>query len=408
MTEVLDAAIVGAGPAGLAAALEIASRGFRVTVFDEYPIAGGRLLGQHYRIGRREWNGREVAGHLLRSLSEHPTAAVSTRTTVYEIVPDQQDSFLVRTHPHGDVRARRVLVATGASERPVPVPGWTLPGVMTVGGAQVLSIVHGVRPGRRGLIIGSGVLSFAIAAELTAAGVEQLGIVMAPSHPATRHLGPVTSQWAALHVLRAASPPLLRPFVGMMRRPRARQFLLRLYPSGGVPLGRARIYLDQAAVRILGDKAVEAVELQRLQPDGSPGKTSRVVPVDFVLLSGGLLPMTELLYPLGVDMIEEAALGGAVPVLSSHGATSLPGVFVAGNAGGVESGAVALQQGRVTGLAMVHGLGPGSRSVDEALEAAEAQLARERAESPFEFIPGAREAVARRQAAGSGRRGPAS
>lgn len=391
MSERFDAVVVGAGPAGLGAALELSQRGFRTFVADEYPVAGGRLLGQRYQVGRRHWNGREVAQGLLEEVSRHPAAILHTRTTVYEVV-QESDGFRVRTHPHGDVSARTVLVATGASERPVPVPGWTLPGVLTVGGGQVMAVVHKVLPGRRGMIVGTGPLSFAISAELSEAGVAWMGMAMAPPVPATRHLGSTASQWRALAALRSMAPPLLRPAVRLMGHDSGRRAILPFYPRRGVQVSGAQLFLTEAVTRIFGEASVQAVELRRLRPDGTLTRRRRVVPVDFVLLAGGLAPITELLYPLGAAMTDEAGLGGTVPLLGPDGETTVPGVYVAGNAGGVESGPVALQQGRVTGLAMAKALDPASEEIRAALARARENLVQERDHAPFEFVPGARDA----------------
>jgi sarcosine oxidase subunit alpha len=395
MTERVDVAIVGAGAAGLAAAGALAERDLVVRIFDEYPEAGGRLLGQRYRLGRRRWDGREVASELLRSLHGRPHVFVATGVTVYEVAGDATGGFLVRTHPDHDVTARRVLVATGAGENPVPLPGWTLPGVMTVGGAQVMAVVHRVLPGRRGLIIGTGVLSFAIAAELHEAGVEWLGLVMAPESDATAHLGSVTERWDALSHLGSVAPPLLRPLVRLLRRPAFRPLLINHYPRAGVALAGTHVHLHQVATRVVGDQEVAAVELRHLDGRGQPIGPARLVPVDFVLLSGGLSPVTELLDPLGVRMTESPALGGRVPVLSSTGETSHRGLYVAGNAGGIESGAVAVAQGRLVGLHIAHSLGGSRPELASALAAAQRSLSEVRREAPFEFNPGARKEVVR-------------
>ncbi len=395
MTERVDVAIVGAGAAGLAAASALAEQDLVVRVFDEYPEAGGRLLGQHYRLGRRRWNGSEVAGALLQSLHGRGQVSIAVGVTVYEVADVAQSGFLVRTHPAGNLTASRVLVATGAGENAIPLPGWTLPGVLTVGAAQVMSVVHRVPPGRRGLIIGTGVLSFAIAAELQEAGVEWLGIVMAPESDATAHLGSVPERWEALSRLDAAAPSWMRPIVRGLRRPALRPFLMGRYPRAGVAIGGTHVYLNQMATRVVGSREAAAVELRYLDGHGHPTGPSRLIPVDFVLLSGGLSPITELLDPLGVKMTESPALGGRVPVLSPAGETSHSGLYVAGSAGGIESGAVAVAQGRLTGLHIAHSLTGSRPELVSAIEAARQKLSQARREAPFEFNPGARAEVSR-------------
>ena len=133
-----DVCVIGAGPAGLAASSILARYGRRVVVVDESPEPGGRLLGQLHRVGRRNdafhqdgwWHGCRIAA-MLAEEAQAAGAAFLQGASVWGIYPGW------RVCVSGDepriIDAERVVIATGASEVPLPIPGWTLPGVMTIG-----------------------------------------------------------------------------------------------------------------------------------------------------------------------------------------------------------------------------------------------------------------------------------
>ncbi|MDU5951034.1 MAG: NAD(P)/FAD-dependent oxidoreductase, partial [Paenibacillus macerans] len=134
-----DLLIVGAGPAGLSAAAEAAGHGLGVVVLDEFPEPGGRMLGQFHEEKGHWWVGRREAEQLLEKCA---ALGVEIRCgiSVYGMAR-QDDRWVVRT-TGGALAAANVLLATGAAEIPRPCPGWTLPGVMSIGAAQVLANVH--------------------------------------------------------------------------------------------------------------------------------------------------------------------------------------------------------------------------------------------------------------------------
>ncbi|MCI4139216.1 FAD-dependent oxidoreductase, partial [Bacillus vallismortis] len=147
-----DVIIIGAGPAGLSASISCARFGLKVLVIDEFMKPGGRLLGQLHQEPTGEWwNGIEESKRLheeSESLSVHIRCGVS----VYNLDRDENNWF-VHTNI-GTLEAPFVLLATGAAEYSIPLPGWTLPGVMSIGAAQVMTNVHRVQVGKKGIIIG--------------------------------------------------------------------------------------------------------------------------------------------------------------------------------------------------------------------------------------------------------------
>src|SRR5690625_8027450 len=164
-----DILIVGAGPSGLAAGIAAKENGLHVKIIDEFPHAGGRLLGQlHEEPSGEWWNGIEETKKLLDQ-TETLNIEISLLVSVHHI-EKLDDSFL--THTQSElIQSKTVIIATGAAESAAPIPGWTLPGVMSIGAAQVMTNVHRVSVGEKGIVVGVNVLSAAIAIELQLAGI---------------------------------------------------------------------------------------------------------------------------------------------------------------------------------------------------------------------------------------------
>ena len=182
MNQTYDFVIIGAGPAGLAAALEAAKQKLSVLVLDEQPEAGGQiyrsisttkllrpetysLLGPDYQVGQTLEHSFQQSG-----VDYIPSASV------WQLEPDRSVLYL----RNGDVRqvgARRLLIATGAMERPVPIPGWTLPGVMGAAAADVLLKSSGTVPSGRVVLAGSGPLLWLTASRLAAADVDIIAVL---------------------------------------------------------------------------------------------------------------------------------------------------------------------------------------------------------------------------------------
>lgn len=387
-----DLAVIGAGPAGLAAAAEAAARGLRVRVFDEYPIAGGRLVGQLHRRGGTWHVGREEAGRLVAE-ARAAGARIDVGRSVWALEPGRSDDpwRLFVDGAAAPFAAAAAVVASGATEVPVALPGWTLTGVLAVGAAQTLANVWGVRPGRRGIVVGLSPLAFAVAQELFYAGAPPLGIVAAAAGPGREHLGPPAAQWQALLRLRSMAPIWARPGAALLAVPGPRRTILPHLPRAGVPLFGTRLRLAVAAEAILDDGAggVAAVRLRRLDGRGEPVGAPFTEAVDHVLLAGGLRTVPDLFVAAGARTVLVEGLGGEVPVVDRNGETTVPGLFGAGSALGVEGAAVAEAQGRLAGLGAAVRLG---RAVsEERLQAQRASVVSARQSAPFAFQPGVEE-----------------
>ncbi len=400
----VDLAVVGAGPAGLAAAREVARRGATVAVFDEHPVTGGRLRCQLHPAGRGWSSGRPKAEELAEA-ARAAGARLLTETSVWGLFPRNGRGHGGRPGPGpggwvlqctgwhtGPVTARTVLVATGATEGALPVPGWTLPGVITAGAAQVLANVHRVLPGRRVLVVGLDPLGVAVARSLALAGAEVVGVAQAPPGPASGRRG-VPARALADLAGSVAGGSLLPPPLRLAARGLAREglagFALRRLPARPVKRWGIPFYLRQAVTELRGTGQVTEARLEPVSPDGrlADGKTLWLV-VDAVCLSGGLHPLIELVAAAGARLACVPELGGRVPVTGPDFQTTLEGVYVAGGAAGVEGADVAAAQGTLAGLAIAETLGRISRAEAGGLkQRARLAVKLARRQAPITFHP---------------------
>ena len=175
-----DFLIVGAGPAGLSAAIEAAKRGMQVAVFDENAKPGGQLFKQiHKFFGSKEHKAKIrgfVIGQQLLEEAQKLGVSVILNATVIGLYAEKE--LVVRIgeeihHYKGDA----VLVATGAAENMVTFDGWTLPGVIGAGAAQTMMNLHGIRPGKKILMLGSGNVGLVVSYQLLQAGCEVVALV---------------------------------------------------------------------------------------------------------------------------------------------------------------------------------------------------------------------------------------
>lgn len=390
----IDVLIIGSGPAGLAAAVACARQGQTVRVVDEFYRPGGRLLGQlHQEPDGTWWNGLDEAARLL---GEAESAGVEIRcgVSVYH-VNRTENGWRVST-TEGETEVPLLLIATGASETSVPVPGWTLPGAMSIGAAQVMTNVQRVRVGERGVVIGVNILSVAIARELQLAGIKVKRMVLPPISAVAGEAGnPEAVMRSLLRVAHLAPSPLIRLGSHLLKTAWMQRLGVSLYPPQGFSMWDIPIQLRTAALEIVGTTQVEGVRIARVTPEGKPvDGTEQVISADFVCISGGLSPLVELAAVAGCPFAYVPSLGGHVPLHNQQMQTPLPGLYVAGNITGIESAKVAKAQGTVAGLAMSHAGGRLSdeRKLQEAIR--QVETVRQRATIQFHpDIAGGRAAV---------------
>lgn len=386
----IDLVIVGAGPAGLGAAISAAENGLEVWVIDEFVKPGGRLLGQLHEEPDGKWvNGISEA----QKLHEHAIQLgvnILTGVSVYDLKKLDNGWCVYTTNKA--IESQCLLLATGASETPIPIPGWTLPGVMSIGAAQVMGNVHRVKPGEKGVIIGVNVLSVAIARELQLCGVHIESIVLPqPSLLSGDAANPEKMMESLLRLAHLAPSPLIR-FGGKWVSPKLGA---RLYPKNGFKMWDIPIQLRKTALEIVGVNQVEGVRIADISATGEiVSGTEKVVSADFVCIAGGLQPLSELSAVAGCSFCYVPELGGQVPLHNEFMQTNLNGLYVAGNITGVESAKVARAQGTVAGLSIARELNALLDRADERIDAAILEVKETRRKALIQFQPGIEEARA--------------
>ena len=316
-----DVVIIGAGPAGLSAAIEIAKLApGKVLVIDENKSPGGQLFKQiHKFFGSKAHDagvrGIDIGKKMLAD-AEKLGVEIWLNSAVIGLFPDKKVAVL-KDGTTLTVDAGRVLVCTGASENAISFPGWTLPGVMGAGAAQTMTNVSRVLPGQRILMIGSGNVGVIVSYQLVQAGAEVVGIVEAM--PRIGAYGVHASK---------------------VRR-------------AGVPF-----YLGHTIMRAGGEGRVEQAVIVAIDEHFRPiPGTEKQLDVDVICLAAGLRPMTELAWMRGVEHAYIPELGGWMPLHNGDMESSVPGIYVAGDTAGVEEANTAIDEGRLAGVAIAQSLG---------------------------------------------------
>ncbi len=306
-THACDVVVVGAGPAGIAAACRAAESGARTVVLDEGIAPGGQI---HRHLPGRP--APPAAGAWLARL-DRSGAEVRSRASVFDADRDTNGWSVVAESPEGrtEIRARSLVLATGARELFLPFPGWTLPGVLGAGGAQSLWKSGASLAGRTAVVAGSGPLLLPAAASLTKAGARVA----------------IVAEQAGLLALGAFAAGLLRDPRKLVEAARHRRgFAATRYRTG--------TWIAEA----LGDESVERVVL-------TDGTRRYELPCDLAAVSYGLVPSTELARSLGCEIRR-----GRVAVDSDQ-RTSEPGIFCAGEPCGAAGIEGAIAEGEIAGLA---------------------------------------------------------
>jgi len=321
-----EVVVVGAGPAGLMAAIEAARAGGRVTLVDENSRPGGQLFKQiHKFFGSEEHRagvrGYEI-GYELLDETKRLGVEVMLDTAAWGLFKSEEPKQagvlgVVSGTQSQTIQAKRIVLATGAVEQSLAFPGWTLPGVMGAGAAQTLMNVHRVLPGQRVLMVGAGNVGLIVAYQLLQAGAEVVAVVEA------------------------------RPKVGGYHVHAAK---LR---RAGVP-----ILVSHTVARAGGRNCVQRATVMALDAAGKPRRgTERDLKVDLICLSVGLRPMAELCWLIGCKFRYLPVLGGHVPVHDADMQSSVHGLYVAGDLAGVEEASTAMEEGRLAGIAVAESLG---------------------------------------------------
>ena len=328
MHKVVDLVIIGAGPAGLAAAIEAQQIGLAPVLID----AGQQLGGQVYRQTPPEFEDSppEKARHLYQQFAESEST-LYTETTVWGIFPEDGHHLVCLFGPDDVPRrilAKMVILATGATERPTPFPGWTLPGVMTVGAALIMVKHQHILPGRRILISGTGPLQWVLAHKLIDAGAESVQVLDAHPFP--------WRGWRYLPRLWGQGERLKEGFDAFRA----------IWGSGQT------IRWGQTILSAQGTDQVESAVIGRID-----GTNSKTIPVDTVCLGYGFSPAIQLGRQAGCEHFYDDLRGGWIPAREEWLETSVLGIFAAGDGSGIGGKDVAIYEGQLAALGVAQSLG---------------------------------------------------
>lgn len=339
MNEAVDIAVIGAGPAGMSAALRAVSLGATVRVLDEQARAGGQIYRNVLQADARRatvLGADYLAGRTLaeRFVAELGSACLSG-ASVWHVEPSQeghQVHYTLGEQSH-TLTARCVIHCGGAQERPFPVPGWTLPGVMTAGAAQVMLKQDGCVPSEPVVLAGSGPLLYLVADQYLRAGVDIRAVLDTTTRSDWLMSAPLLLR-ALTHV---ASWKMLRKGAGMM---------LRLRRAGVERIRGVR----QIALRAGPLARLAAIEFVA-------GGTAGRIDTSVVLLHQGVVPNTQFSRLMNAEHRWDSTTDCWVPVTDAWGELAATGVFLAGDGRGIVGAQSAAVQGRLAALAAASRIG---------------------------------------------------
>lgn len=319
-----DVIIVGAGPAGLAAAEQISMSGGSVLVIDSNAAPGGQLIKQiHKFFGSAQVcagvRGIRLAERFYRSALENGSEFLFS-ASVYAIHPDDEGGYRVFAADGEKTRCfnvRAVVLAVGASENATAFLGWTKPGVITAGAAQTMANLFRVRFSKRVLMVGAGNVGLIVSYQLMQAGIDVTAVIEA---------APKIGGYAV--------------HADKIRRV-------------GVP-----IYTSHTILEALGEEQVEGAIIAELDDHFNPVPgTEQRLDVDTICLAVGLSPLVKLAAVAGCKLVKNPAKNETIPWYDDNMMTSKKGIFVAGDLAGVEEASIALEEGGVAGVAVANYLG---------------------------------------------------
>ena len=320
-----DLAIIGAGPAGMAAALTAINTGADVALLDEHATPGGAVWrgldgAKHHALAPDYPDGVSMLNRFSGAKLRHLGNATVWEVTRDRVITYSQDGTARQ------IAARRIILATGALERPMPFPGWTLPGVLTVGAAQMMLKSSGLTPPGPVVMAGCGPLLYLVATQLLRAGHPPAAIIdTTPKgnwRRALRHLSLAPRLWSRIATGRGWQQQLRRAGVTIFR--------------------------NASNLRTLGDSQVTGLEFH------ARGKKESLTCAT-LLVHAGLTPNTQITRALELTHDWNETAMAWHPRTNHEGRTELDGIFIAGDGAGIAGAEAAVHSGRLAALAALEG-----------------------------------------------------
>nr|WP_319394860.1 FAD-dependent oxidoreductase [uncultured Desulfobacter sp.] len=331
--------IVGSGCAGLAAAATLSANGMETFLVDENPGLGGQLL-------RGKWPPEDLAMKLdlskkkgfslIRQLEslKHSRVEILPSARLAGIFNDNTLLFQDTSLPPGsqkafEIKADHIILATGAREKYLPFPGWTLPGVMACGAAQILMKTHGVLPAKQTFVAGTSPLQMVLASQILLNKGETGGLFFMSSFQKNFEILPHFPN---------ALPKILEGTVHQLR----------------IMAKKVPIHYRTGIVEARGKDRLESLVIARLDRNGSfIPNTEKQISAQSLALGYGFAPNVELAAQAGCRLEYDKDRGGWVAQVSPGLETSVPGIFAAGEITGVAGGKKALIEGRMAALTLL-------------------------------------------------------
>jgi thioredoxin reductase/bacterioferritin-associated ferredoxin len=342
-----DVVVIGAGPAGLAATATAANAGLSTLLLDENAGPGGQVwraisstpVKSRTVLGSDYWTGEEIVQAARTSGAE-----IIHRATVWSLDRNLEIGVSIGGGS-AFIGADRVIIATGALERPFPIPGWTLPGVMTAGAAQTMLKSSGLVPDGRTIIAGQGPLLWLLAAQILRLGgrIDRVLDTTARSN----YLAALPYAFAFM------TSPYIAKGLALMREVRAK-----------VPVINRVTELAAA-----GDRKLASISY-------IAGGQRETVSAELLLLHQGVVPNVNLAMAAGVEHHWDELQLCWSPVLDADGNTSVAGIAIAGDGAGIGGAVAAVCRGRIAARSAIAKLAPGVAAKFGPIAALRADLAR--------------------------------
>ncbi|MTI70471.1 MAG: FAD-dependent oxidoreductase [Firmicutes bacterium] len=306
--------VIGGGPAGMSASITAAKKGCDVLLVDRFESLGGQLVKQtHMFFGSEKqyasYRGIDIKNILLKEIKSNESIKVLNDTTVLGIYDDGVVT-LESKGKYRKIKPKSIVVATGASEKPLGFINNDLPGIYGAGAVQTLMNVYGVKPGDDVLMVGAGNIGLIVSYQLLQANVNVKAIIDAA------------------------------PYIGGYS----------VHASKVRRMG-VDIYTKCSVKKAYGKDFLEGVVLTEVDKNFNPIKgTEKKMDIDVLCIAVGLSPLTELLWQAGLKMKYIKELGGFVPLRDESMQTTVKGIFIAGDVAGVEEASSAMVEGHLAGL----------------------------------------------------------
>lgn len=329
-----DVTVIGAGPAGANAAIEVAKGGLKTLLIDEQPDAGGQVWRMKSKsILKAPKTEASIKGDALRARVAASGVEIKYQARVWQI--EKSDAgWLLGLQGDGDhqVHTKSLIIATGAQERVIPVPGWTLPGVFGLAGATALFKEHMQVPGRRTIVAGNGPLLFFVASEVLRLGGRVSAVVSLNSR----------MDWLKAMPAMLSKPALI--WQGF-------KWMLELYKK------RIPIYWQHGIKSVEGKQNVEGATICKVDMDwGVVEGPEQYIHGESVCYGHGLVPAIEATRLAGADHHYDETLGGWIPTTDQQGRTSLAGLYACGDNAGVLGAFAAPIRGQMAASAVLEDL----------------------------------------------------